>query len=247
MAFGSEFGPDLQTLVSQYAAEDFIAQRKRLRDARLRWIEENECPTSYQVDTRGKDGETVKFETPFQVGKVKYPQEYNDAWKRGARLEDEALEKHLLEGLDAVIKEGESPDTQKKLTVLVTPEGEQSAFFTGGDADVSPHPPIGEGESYDDYYARVSSAYEQQAHSTAGRRPVPSDDGVRESAAADSPGDGRPDAAGGSPGGEASPSLDCHPDPLLLLPGGTDDSRTPGADVHDAAAATPPDSDTGSE
>jgi len=237
----SPFDTSFQQLVREYAAEDFMQQRKRLRAAREKWIEENECPTSYSVETKSADGETQTFSTPFQIGKIQYPEHWNDTMKEPARYEDPASEAALLDGIDTILNEDNHSNPEKRLTVMIA-GGEQHAFFTGGDAEDSPHPPIEEGESYDEYYARVSSAYEREAGSAAVRRPVSGDDGVRESTAINPPGIGRHDAAGDVTGGHAGAMLDS--DTKQMLPGEPTELHpadppcsTPGAD-HDSTNPT---------
>src|SRR5215469_1017552 len=219
----SPFDTSFQQLVREYAAEDFMQQRKRLRAAREKWIEENECPTSYSVETKSADGETQTFSTPFQIGKIQYPERWDETMKEPARHEDAAAEAALLDGIDAILSEANHSNPEKKLTVMIAGE-EQHAFFIGGDAEDSPHPPIEEGESYDHYYARVSSAYEREAGSAAVRRPVPCDDGLRESAAVDPPGIGRHDAPGDVTGGHAGAMLDS--DTKQMLPGEPTEQRS---------------------
>ena len=226
---------ELTSLISQYAAEDFIAQRKRLREARMRWIEEHECPKPYQVTTADKDGKETTFSTPFEVGSLKYPDQYNEKWKEeGQRHEDPETEKKLLEGIEAVLSQS-SPD--KQLTILISESNEQKAFFTGGD-EQSPHPPILEGESYAEYFARVACEYEQAAgqnSSTATGRPVSGDDGVRESPPADPARVGSDDAPGDGPHRDAGPVLggDTH----ALRPG-DQDGDPPGAGSSDTVPAS---------
>lgn len=177
---------ELSALVSLYAAETFVEQRKRLREARMRWIGENECPQPYTISgPQDKDGNEKIFVTPFEIGSLKYPDKYDDNWKEeGQRHEDPATEKELLEGMEAILAE---PSSEKQLTILIGENNEQHAFLTGGD-EQSPHPPILEGENYGDYYARVARQYEQAAGES-GRtdtgRPGPGDDRLRQSPSVD--------------------------------------------------------------
>jgi hypothetical protein len=216
---------ELAALVSVYAAEDFLAQRKRLREARMRWIDENECPTPYQVAGKDSDGNETTFKTPFEVGKLRYPEQYDDHWKEeGQRHEDPALEKELLEGIDAIISESIS---DQRLTILVSEDGEQHAFLTGGD-DKSPHPPIMEGEDYAEYYARVSRSYEQAAGGESGRpdtgRPGSGDDDLRGSSPVDPTRVRPPDVPGDETDRDAG----------TMLGGDTDAVRL--GDLHSGAA-----------
>jgi hypothetical protein len=205
---------ELTSLVNQYVAEDFVAQRKRLREARMRWIEENECPKPYAVTTQDKDGKQVTFQTPFEIGRLQYPETYNDEWqKEGQRHQDPEAEKELLEGIEAVLS---SSSPEKQLTILVT-ANEQRAFFTGGGEEPL-HPPIMEAESYDEYYARVSRLYEQaagQGDRTHAGRTSPSHDGLREShPPADPARVGSDDALGDGPDREIGPVLGGDSDTL---------------------------------
>jgi hypothetical protein len=235
----SEFD-SIGQLVSQYAAEDFAAQRKRLREARMRWIEENECPTAYGVTTKDPiTGEETTFNTPFQIGKLRYdqdkdgnPLEWHQGLKEPVIHEDPVAAAALLDGIDAIIKEAESPTKDRQFTVLVSGD-EQHAFVTGGGADESPHPPILEGEDYGDYYARVSRAYERATGTTNGR-PVAGDDGVRKPSTTDSPRIGRSDAPGETDDRDAGTGLDCN---AVALPSG---DSGPGEGHHDAGAGDDP-------
>jgi len=58
----------MTSLVHPEAQGDFLRERKRLRDARIKWIDENEMPTAMEV--RDKAGNLVK--TPFMIGKMDY-------------------------------------------------------------------------------------------------------------------------------------------------------------------------------
>ena len=229
---------DLSSLISQYAAEDFVAQRKRLREARMRWIDENEAPTAYSVKTTTPDGKETTFQTPFQIGQIKYPDQYNEEWqKKGQTHEDPEAEQQLLEGLDGIISQS---STEKRLTVLVTGD-EQHAFITGGDDPESPHPAIEEGEDYGEYYARVARGYEREAAKFGRdtRGSVAVDDSLRRSAAVDSPGvgDAGDAAARQQPGSDGGPMLvsdtdkvcpgDTRPDDNAGIPAGAADSPDP--------------------
>lgn len=194
-------------VVNQQAAEDFVAARKRLREARMRWIEENECPTSYAIVSKDANGNEVSFSTPFQIGKRRYEGEYTEEMKKPVVHVDRDLEKELLEGIGAVFADKPKPG----LTVLVAGD-ETQAFLTGSDADRSPHPEIREGEDYGDYYARVSGAYERQAGAPGTGRPIASDDGLRRSSATDTPGVGSALALSSSVGRVDRPMLDSDAD-----------------------------------
>lgn len=244
----SNFDSSLKQLVSQYAAEDFAAQRKRLREARMKWIEENECPTDYAVKTTDADGKEVTFNTPFQIGKRRYdqddagnPVEWSEEMKKPVVHEDPAAEAELLDGIGAILTEANAESKDKRLTILVAGD-QQQTFLTGGDAEKSPHPPILEGEDYGEYYARVARAYERQTGTSSGR-PVPDHDGVRESTAADSPGVRGAFTPGNATSGAPGPMLDRDAD--AMRPGykreppssearGADSTTDADADTHDA-------------
>jgi len=225
---------NLASLVSQYAAEDFVAQRKRLRDARMRWIEENECPTAYQVTTKDKDGNEKTFATPFQIGQIKYPDKYDDKWKEeGQQHHDPQAEKELLEGIEAIISES---STEKRLTILVT-GNEQHAFLTGG-GDDSPYPPMNEGEGTDEYFARVAHECEQAAaagRGTATRQPGSNSDSVWKSTPVDPLGVGSADVPGAGLSRHAGTMLGGDPD--TLRPGDQDGAG--GSDTVPAPGAAP--------
>jgi hypothetical protein len=192
---------DLANLSHTYAAEDFMAQRKRLREARAKWIEENEAPTDYVIEHTDKDGNPLlgrdgqplrtAASGAFQIGKRRYDDKipagpapgrtgfeptFMPPEQGGSTVED-------LDKIDQVIQEAET-------------------FMAPGIYRESPHPEIKEGETHDEYYARVSSDYERQTGENAVRRPVPDSDGIRESPADDSCGERSVPATGASPGGE---------------------------------------------
>lgn len=149
------------TQVQNQTAQDWVAERKRLREARVRWIEENECPTGYGVKL--EDGST--FNTPFQVGKLRYEGEYPDQPIPATRPLDEDSSKSLLDGVDAAFN--------NQSGVLSISEG---GMFRPDEK--SAHPEIREGEEYGEYVKRVGSAYERQTNSST-RNPTPSDGSVR--------------------------------------------------------------------
>lgn len=224
-------------LFNEYAAlsGDFLAQRKRLREARMKWIDEHERPTSYSIHTIDNDGTLRSFDTPFQIGKQTYDGEWNEAMKEGRRHEDAASEDELLEGLEAIVNDSET--TEKKITVVVSRD-EQHAFWTGGDAEKSPYPPVEEGESYAHYYARVSDSLQRQAGAAATGRPVPSNDHLRESPSTDSPGERRPDASGECSGRSIGTVLDRDAD--ALHPGDQPAAAEPGVSASPADSSADP-------
>lgn len=201
----------LHALVNQYAAEDFVSQRRRLREARMKWIDEHECPTQYSITTRNPEtGKEVTVNTPFQIGKLKYDGEWHEGLKQPVVHDDPAGAAALLDGIDAIIKDAEIPSNQEqRLTILVS-GNEQNAFVTGGDAEHSPHPPIMEGEDYGTYYARVSRAYER-ATGTGDGRPASGDDSLRQSATIDPAAVRRTPEPGSVSGGSDRASLGGEP------------------------------------
>jgi hypothetical protein len=192
---------DLISLSQTYAAEDFMAQRKRLREARAKWIEENECPTAYVIEhtdkdgnpLQGKDGQPLRTAAAgaFQIGKRRYDENIPAGTAPGRT----GFEPTFMPELDHPTA---APDLDE-LDEIIT---EAATFMAPGIYRESPHPEIKEGETYDEYYARVSSDYERQTGENAVRRPVPDSDGIRESPADDSCGERSVPAAGTSPGGE---------------------------------------------
>lgn len=178
-------------LASTYAAEDYMAQRKRLREARAKWIEENECPTAYQVTSKDATGAEKSFSTPFQVGKLKYEGEYPQT--------PEAAFK------PSFTPEPDNPTAAADLDELDEILEETDTFLKPGIYLESAHPEIKEGESHGEYCARIGREYEQATGTSAVRRPVADSDGVREPAAVD-PGGERgipgPGAGDRGPGGE---------------------------------------------
>lgn len=199
--------------VSSQTAEDFMVARKRLRDARARWIEENECPTEYQVKHTDKDGNpilnadgTQKTSSAgggfFQIGKRTY--DINTP-TQPVTHKDPELAKELLDGIDVVLSEALHAEiTSTKLVTMKT--GDETNSFLMGKADASPHPPIEEGEDYGEYVKRVSSSYQKQVGSRGGTEA----DIDRLRAAGrndDSLGERRGDGSGASDSGEARPLL----------------------------------------
>jgi hypothetical protein len=188
---------DLARLSHTYAAEDFMAQRKRLREARARWIEENECPTASTIehtDAEGnplldKDGKpkVTALGGPFQTGKIR----------------DESRVPPSARGFKpSFTVEPADPTVAADLDELDEIITEAATFMAPGIYRESPHPEIREGESYGEYHARVAGEYERQTGKDAVRRPVPDIDSVREPAADDSRGDGSVPATGTGLGGE---------------------------------------------
>jgi hypothetical protein len=172
---------DLAKLSHTYAAEDFMTQRKRLREARARMIEEQEAPTAYEIEHTdkegnpilGKDGQPRRSAAggPFQIGKRRYegePPAFSGFIPSFMPPEpDSSTTVEDLDKMDQVIAEAET-------------------FMAPGIYRESPHPEIKEGEDYGEYYARVAGEYERQTGENAVRRPVPDSDGVRGTAAGDS-------------------------------------------------------------
>lgn len=171
-----------------------MAQRKRLREARARWIEENECPTASTIEHIDKDGKVIGKRAlggPFQTG----IRRYSDDIPAGTAPGKTGFEPSLLPA-DANLGEL----LAEQLTKVET-------FQAPGIYRESPHPEIKEGEDYGDYCARVGREYERAAGENAVRRPVPDTDDLRESPAAH-PGDERgTPAPGASDCGEDRPHI----------------------------------------
>jgi len=172
----------LADLAHTYAAEDYMAQRKRLREARARWIEEHECPKPMTIEHTDEDGKVIGTSAVgfFEVGKRKYEGDYPEAFKPSFKPEPETPTAAAdLDELDEII-------------------AETGAFLAPGIYRESAHPEIQEGEDYGQYCARIGREYEQATGASAVRRPVPDSDGVRDSAAADPGGERGVSAPGAS-------------------------------------------------
>jgi hypothetical protein len=242
---------DLANLSHTYAAEDFMAQRKRLREARARWIDEHECPTASTIehtDAEGKplldkDGKpkVTALGGPFQTGIRRYDQDI----PAGAAPGRTNFEPSFAEQLETV------PADKDGLDELLS---EARQFMAPGIYRESPHPEIREGESYGEYHARVAGEYERQTGANAVRRPVPDSDSVREPAADDSRGDGGLPATGTSTGGEDRANDGSGGQPSADDPGGSVErgspsqhgdagdgpSERPGATADDSASGSAP-------
>jgi len=153
----------MTSLVHPEAQGDFLRERKRLRDARIKWIDENEMPTAMEV--RDKAGNLVK--TPFMIGKMDYGKadnieeanaeyvaRYGDTYE-GARAsflpENLTLEQSAVtEQLDKVIT------IANELSGIPTTDAEGNEVSFSAKSD---HPPIREGETYEQWFTRVSNSY----------------------------------------------------------------------------------------
>lgn len=188
---------DLISLSQTYAAEDFMAQRKRLREARARWIDEHESPTASVIEHTDKDGKPILEDGkpkitaiggPFQTGKIRDDSRVPPS-ERGFK--------------PSFMPEPDNPTAAADLDELDEIITEAATFMAPGIYRESPHPEIREGESYGEYHARVAGEYERQTGENAVRRPVPDIDPVRDAAATAHPsGDGGGIATGASTGGE---------------------------------------------
>jgi hypothetical protein len=200
--------------IQESVQRDWLAERKRLREARTRWIEENECPVQFGntlIDSEGR-----AWPSPFQIGAVRYGGDDG----RGAYPSSEPLAmvppvtpeaaKQLLEGAGRILRE--SAETTGVSTCVLNSEGEQSIFLVG-ESDRSPHPAIHEGEDYGEYCQRVGRAYEAAAG--AGRTNSRAD-GVWLTSAADPAGLARAAVSGAGAGRpDGAPNLDCEPGGML--------------------------------
>lgn len=192
---------ELGQLVNTYVAEDYVAQRKRLREARARWIEENECPTAYAVETRDADGNTVMKAAggPFQIGKRRYDRKQVD----GKEIEAEWSED--LKNISFKPPDGDGDQTRKDLADALA---KAARFMAPGIYKESPHPEILPGEDYGEYVKRVADQYEREAGAGGSRGSAGSADGVREPAADCAPDGGRALSAGDAPGGDDRAAVD---------------------------------------
>lgn len=192
------FEEELTRQLQNQTAQDFVAERKRLREARMKWIDENECPSNYAlVDA---DGNT--FSTPFQIGKIRYDRDehgktltYPEEGIQPKNPLDDDSSKPLLDGVEvAFANEGSIVSIQ------------QGGIFVSDKNHQAQHPPIMEGEDYGEYVKRVGSAYERQAAGNILGGTASIDGGVRDSGGSgDSAGPGRSDGSSSS-GSERSGS-----------------------------------------
>lgn len=212
--------------VQPEAARSFMAERARMRAARIAWLEKHENLTSYGVTVRGADGKETTFATPFQIGSRRYEGEYPDTPIAPQTHEDPQEEQRLLEGMESVLQQALQA-TGPSVTVLRT--GDEQHAFLMGDADRSPHPAIREGESYGEYYARVSRAYEREAGAGSAGGAITVDRGLRESAGADSPRE-----RGSDPSGAGADQPDGP-----MLAGDADRLQSPAAGRGSAAGDAP--------
>jgi hypothetical protein len=177
------------TQIENQTAADWLKERKRLREASMRQIEENERPTAYGIQR--EDGTT--FNTGFQIGQRKYEGEYPDEGIAAKPHSDTDLEKQLLSGVESILGRAEQITDGHQIVTLKADD--QSISFKMGEDDKSPHPEIREGEDYGEYVKRVGSAYERIAGQGGGS--TAPDGGVRRAGTDGDPsGTGRPDGNG---------------------------------------------------
>lgn len=172
---------DIMTnLVHPEARGDFLAERKRLREARMKWIDEHEMPQA--MDVRDAAGNQVT--TPFQVGKQTYAADYDTAAaghkdaKKGFIPEvSEEDQKAVLAQLDDVITQ------YNQFSGITTRDrsGEEVSFSHKSD-----HPPIREGETHEEWFIRVTDAYSKTPEEAGSGSTGADTDSVRRSAEPDS-------------------------------------------------------------
>jgi hypothetical protein len=211
------FGDPKTAEVQVQVARDWLAERKRLREARAKWIEENECPVQFGntlIDSEGK-----VWASPFQIGCQQH--EWEEMPVRIIQPGDELLAKErmtppltaegyreLLDGCEEILAESSAGDGDVART-----SSDGKHIFLVGESDRSPHPAIHEGEDYGEYCQRVGRAYEAAAG--AGRADAGAD-GVRNTSPADPACFARADVSGTGAGGpDGAPNLDCEPGGML--------------------------------
>jgi hypothetical protein len=219
-------GPFDSSETQSQVAREYMAWRKRLRDARARQIEEMERPTAYNVTSKDADGNEVTFSTPFQIGQRKYEGEY-------PQTRETAFRPGFMEQLESAAND------RAELDRIVD---EVARFVGPGIYRESAHPEIREGEEYGDYVARIGREYEAATGASAVRRPVPDAHGVRESAAVGTGGERRDALPGASDSERARENLCGDPEPDADRGAADGDGGREGA--HGGAAADPADRDS---
>jgi hypothetical protein len=222
----------LTNQVNPYVAEEYMAWRKRLREARAKWIEEHECPKPMTIEHTDEDGKVIGTSAVgfFEVGQQKYG---------GGELSQIPREapKPTFQPRDKPLTWDEAQEELKPIL------DEVERFLAPGIYRESPHPEMREGEDYGEYCARIGREYEQAAGSRAVRRPVADSDGVRESAAIDPSGERGLPGPGAGAGEQIGKHLrgDAHADSASSA-GGNDDGGAGkrSSDDADPAAGLPP-------
>lgn len=192
----------MTALVHPEGQSDFLRERQRLREARMRWIDEHECPQAMD-DLKDKYGNVIYSgaSSPFLVGKQTYsdelPHQADPSSPTGYRRPattflPEAASKEQQQVADQ-LREVTKQYNQFSGTMVRDGRGGEIALSHKSD-----HPPIREGETHEEWFERVSKTYSDAAKSGADAGSAGAGtDHVREASVHD-PGDGRPTAAAGA-------------------------------------------------
>jgi hypothetical protein len=177
----SEERDRITALVHPEARGDFLAERKRLREARMKWIDEHEMPVAMEV--RDAAGNAVS--TPFQVGRMTYGADYDKAAEGHKDARKGFIPSEMPPECIAVAKQLEEVIKQyNQFSGIAVRDGNGDEVSFSAKSD---HPPIEEGESHEDWFTRVSNSYSKAAANTADAGSAGADiDGVRKPAGDDS-------------------------------------------------------------
>lgn len=215
----------------------FLEARKRLRDARIRQIDATENPQEMTVDVLDEEGKVVRTVRgfPFQVGQVTGTWEEYSSKPHGAYATGEGPAVDTTKTLSSV--EDELDVTIREYLriegVAVSGKpGDKVAFVS--EVDRPQHPPIKEGESHDEWFARTSETYTKNSDAAHAGRARRDSDGVRKSASDDSSDRRHSSATSTEIRGDAAPGVDCVTGADDAIPSGSD-ADTPN-DARSAAA-----------
>jgi len=146
-------------VVHEQTRRDFHSQRKHLREVRLRQIEQHEEPKPMVV-VGEKSGRAYRF--PFEIGKQEYhadPDTYKDQYRnpeRGPAAITDTPDEEQAAVAEIVREALEKAHAPMQLGVMKN--GKMVPVF-----EESPHPEQMEGESDEEWFARVSRSYSEEA------------------------------------------------------------------------------------
>lgn len=213
-------------ITSPERASSFQQARKRLREARMRWIDENEKPVAMEY----RDGSGKMVKSPFLTGCItatpeeifakenEKPKNFIDPKRSLSSVEDE-LDETIREymAIEGIAVSGKA--------------GDKVAYVS--EVDRPQHPPILEGESHEEWFTRTTRAYAQAENPTAATGGSGADPDYLRRPLTDYPSDGRQTpSAGAEDRGREFPA-DIHREPGTDNVGGIDDAA-----AHPTANAT---------
>ena len=219
----------MTSMVHPEAQADFMAERKRLREVRARWVEENEkpiavlmceCPKCRLSQLKDREscircGESLEkailLANPFLTGCQTYPEDrhYEPDPAGGYKRPEITFIGNAQTGEQAKVSD-QLQEVAKQYNQF---SGITTRDRSGADVSFShksDHPPMLEGETHEEWFTRVSNAYSKAPESAADARGTGADiDGIRPAAGDDPSGEGSgyTDGAGDS-GGTADAALD---------------------------------------